>query len=158
MLDESSKFYSHSLAFDLTVWSLDHKCWPLLFLWSWSVIAITNHVVQENHVIDWDNAKILDRDSNLFTKKVREAIQIRTRGTKALNRDDRVYSLDHVYNPLLKRHQLPGNETTSSRAQLPGKSSGQYLWSIKGKMKLFCLRLMWAYCREKGKLNLILKF
>ena len=78
--------------------------------------AITDHVAQENHVIDWDNAKILDRDSNSFTRKVREAIQIRTRGTKALNRDDGVYFLDHVYNPLLKRHQLPGNETTSSRA------------------------------------------
>ena len=79
--------------------------------------AITDHVAQENHVTDWDNAKVLDRDSNSFTRKVREAIQIRTRGTKALNCDDGVYSLDHVYNPLLKRHQLPGNETTSSRAQ-----------------------------------------
>ena len=60
--------------------------------------AITNHVAQENHVIHLDNTKILNRDSNSFMRKVREAIQIRTRGTKAFNRDDRVYSLDHVYN------------------------------------------------------------
>ena len=64
--------------------------------------AITDHVAQENHLIDWEGAKIIDRDSNSFTRKVREAIQIRKRGTNALNRDDGLFSLDHVYNPLLK--------------------------------------------------------
>ena len=45
--------------------------------------AITDHVAQENHLIDWEGAKIIDRDSNSFTRKVREAIQIRKRETNA---------------------------------------------------------------------------
>ena len=66
-------------------------------------------------------------DSNPFTRKVREAIQIRKRGTKALNRDDGLHSLDHVYNPLLFRTQLPGNDATTSGANIRGKSSGKHL-------------------------------
>ena len=42
--------------------------------------AITDHIAQENHVIDWKGAKILDRDSNVFTRRIRESIQIRKKG------------------------------------------------------------------------------
>ena len=59
--------------------------------------AITDHVAQENHLIDWEETKNIDRDSNPFTRKVREAIQIRKRGTKALNRDDGLHSLSIMY-------------------------------------------------------------
>ena len=31
--------------------------------------AITDHVAQEDHLIDWEETKIIDRDSNPFTKK-----------------------------------------------------------------------------------------
>ena len=55
--------------------------------------TITDHFAQENHLIDWAETKIIDRGSNLFTRKVREAIQIRKRATKALNRDDGLLSL-----------------------------------------------------------------
>ncbi|XP_072024912.1 uncharacterized protein [Amphiura filiformis] len=50
--------------------------------------AITDHVAQENHVIDWEGAKLLDRDSNAFSRGVREAIQIRKKGKNSLNRDE----------------------------------------------------------------------
>ena len=40
---------------------------------------IEDHIVEENHVNDWEGAKILDRDSNQFTRKIREAIWIRRR-------------------------------------------------------------------------------
>ena len=33
--------------------------------------AITDHVAQENHVIDWEGASILDRDSNTMKRKIR---------------------------------------------------------------------------------------
>ena len=89
--------------------------------------AITDHVAQENHLIDWEETKIIDRDSNPFTRKVREAIQIRKWGTKALNRDDGLHSLDHVYNPLLFRAQLPGNDATTSGANIRRKSSEKHL-------------------------------
>ena len=46
--------------------------------------AITDHVVQENHIIKWDEAKILDRDSNTFSRRIREAIEIRKKGPRQL--------------------------------------------------------------------------
>ncbi|XP_072048371.1 uncharacterized protein [Amphiura filiformis] len=50
--------------------------------------AITDHIAQENHVIECEGAKALDRDSNAFTRSIREAIQIRKKGAKAINRDE----------------------------------------------------------------------
>ena len=83
--------------------------------------AITDHIAQENHVIDWEGASILDRDSNTMTRRIREAIQIRKRGDKAINRDDGTFSLDHVYDPLLKPTLNPRNGNNN---RTRGKSSG----------------------------------
>ncbi|XP_072048630.1 uncharacterized protein [Amphiura filiformis] len=38
--------------------------------------AITDHVAQENHVINWEGASILDKDSNAVSRRIRESIQI----------------------------------------------------------------------------------
>ena len=83
--------------------------------------AITDHIAQENHVIDWEGATILDRDSNSTTRKIREAIHIRKRGAKSINRDDGSMFLDHVYDPLLKPTLNPRNENNTKRR---GKRSG----------------------------------
>ena len=68
--------------------------------------AITDHIAQENHVIDWEGA--MDRDSNTNTRRIREAIHLSRRGGgEAINRDDRTMFLDHVYDPLLKTNFEP---------------------------------------------------
>ena len=36
--------------------------------------AITDHVCNENHVIDWENAKVIDRESDKAGRHIREAI------------------------------------------------------------------------------------
>jgi len=36
--------------------------------------VITGHVCNENHVIDWDKAKVTDRESNKSGRQIREAI------------------------------------------------------------------------------------
>ncbi len=84
--------------------------------------AITDHIAQQNHVVDWEGARILDRDSNSFTRRIREAIQIRKKGATAINRDEGAFHLDHVYNPLLRKTitSLPGNDVNKFRR----KSSG----------------------------------
>ena len=84
--------------------------------------AITDHVAQANHIIDWDKAKILDRDTNPFSRKIRESIEIRKKGALAINRDEGVYTLDDVYDSLLKSTLHPGKETTVI-GRFPGKSS-----------------------------------
>ncbi|XP_066263270.1 uncharacterized protein [Branchiostoma lanceolatum] len=47
---------------------------------------VVQHVAKQKHKIDWDNVKVLDQDSDWFSRGVREAIQIR-RQRSTLNRD-----------------------------------------------------------------------
>ena len=61
--------------------------------------AITDHVCNENHVIDWANAKVIDRQSDKAGRLIREAIWIRK--TDNMNRDKGSYKLSHVWDNLL---------------------------------------------------------
>ena len=64
--------------------------------------AISDHVGRQNHEIDWDNHKILGREHNKKAREIREAMEIRKRKDKTLNREEGTYFLSHVYDPLLK--------------------------------------------------------
>ena len=75
--------------------------------------AISDHIARANHVIDWDEAKILGREHNKKSREVREAIEIRRRGAKTLNREG-TYLLSHVYDPLIKKSRTV-KETVSRR-------------------------------------------
>ena len=48
--------------------------------------AITNHAVEENHVIDWDKAKVVDRQAQRQTRWITEALWIR-KTPMCMNRD-----------------------------------------------------------------------
>ena len=61
--------------------------------------AITDHVCNENHVIDWENAKVIDRESDKAGRLIREAIWIRQ--TDNMNRDEGSYQLSHIWDKLL---------------------------------------------------------
>lgn len=63
--------------------------------------ALTDHAVQENHVIDWAGASILDRESERGTRWIKEAVYIRKEGKQAMNRDDGSYTLSHAYDRVL---------------------------------------------------------
>jgi len=60
--------------------------------------AITDHVYNENHVIDWDKAKVIDRESDKSGRHIRASIWIRK--TDNMNRDES-YHLSHVWDKLL---------------------------------------------------------
>jgi len=60
----------------------------------------------ENHVIDWDKAKVIDRESDISGRHIREAIWIKK--TENMNRDEGSYQLSHVRDKFLhtnNRHQ-----------------------------------------------------
>ena len=61
--------------------------------------AITDHVCNENHVIDWENAKMIDRESDKAGRHKREAIWIRK--TENMNGDEGSYQLSCVWDKLL---------------------------------------------------------
>jgi len=63
--------------------------------------AITDHVNTENHVINWDEATVIARESNRTTRWIREAVKIHQESQGVMNRDEGAYQLSHIYNKLL---------------------------------------------------------
>ena len=53
-----------------------------------------------NHVIDWDQAKVVNRESNRMDRWIKEAIHIRKEQDKSMNRDEGSYLLSHIYDRL----------------------------------------------------------
>ena len=50
--------------------------------------AITEHVAASNHVIGWDEAKIIDLDPDKTTSWLKEAIWIRSKRVNTMNKDE----------------------------------------------------------------------
>ena len=86
--------------------------------------AITDHVSENNHVIGWKESKIRDREQNKKKRLIKEAIWIRKRGPKTLNRDDGNYPLPHIYDQLITA-TAPPTTTNSKRKQKSLCGSGQ---------------------------------
>jgi len=74
-------------------------------MWEISIFIISvshdSHcnVCNENHVIDWANAKVIDRESDKAGRLIREAIWIRK--TDNMNQNEGSYQLSHVWDKLL---------------------------------------------------------
>ena len=88
--------------------------------------AITDHVAINNHLIDWEEAKVIDKEEERMKRWIKESIWIRKRGRRNLmNRDEGTYNLSNLYNPLL----ATGNPvaTKSGNTASRGSSSGSQL-------------------------------
>ena len=72
-------------------------------------------MTQQNHIIDWDGAKFVERESDWRTRGIKEAIWIR-KNKNIMNRDEGRYRLSHIYNDLLKGH--PGAHTRVIRLRI----------------------------------------
>ena len=64
--------------------------------------AIADHAVEENHVIDWDKAKVIDREAQRQTRWIKEALWIR-KTPKCMNRDAGSYHLSHTWDQVISR-------------------------------------------------------
>ena len=62
--------------------------------------SITDHVWMDNHVMDWDNISVLDREEDRTRRWIKEAIWIR-KSLTVMNRDEGGYQLSHVYDSLI---------------------------------------------------------
>ena len=80
--------------------------------------AISDHVARDNHVINWGESKILERESDRKSRWIRESICIRRRGRTVMNRDEGIYNLSHLYDPLLNT----GTGNKSNTASRPKRS------------------------------------
>ena len=61
--------------------------------------AITDHTMKENHVIDWNSAKIVERERDDQARGIKEAVYIRI--LPNMNRDEGRHHLSHLYDDLL---------------------------------------------------------
>ena len=79
--------------------------------------AVADHAIFLNHVIDWDRAKVIDRESNRMDRWIREAEKIRKDLDKSMNRDEGSYQLSHIYDYLLFATATPGGQPFRRRQQ-----------------------------------------
>ena len=65
--------------------------------------AISEHTRNNNHVMDFENIKIVDRESDKRKRWIREAIQVRKqKDGVVMNRDEGGYELARVWDQLLR--------------------------------------------------------
>jgi len=62
--------------------------------------AVTDHAISLNHVIDWDQAKVINRKGNRVDTWIKKAIHIRKEQDKSMNRNERSDILSHIYDNL----------------------------------------------------------
>ena len=70
--------------------------------------AITDHQNMNNHEIDWEGGKILQRESDWKMRKTKEAIRIRTEGA-VMNQDQRTF-LSGIYDPIFASLRKTGTK------------------------------------------------
>ena len=63
--------------------------------------ALTDHTSQNNHIIDWDNSKLVGREDQWKRRQILETIRIQQEGETAINRDGGNYDLPRLWTPLL---------------------------------------------------------
>ena len=61
--------------------------------------AITDHAMQENHLIDWESARIIEKERDDKARGIKEAVHIRI--LPNMNRDEGRFHLSHLYDGLL---------------------------------------------------------
>ena len=70
--------------------------------------ACAKHMRDENHIMDWDNIKILTRESVPILRKIRETCRVRLLDAGvAMNGDEGGYELSHIWDPLLRSTLQP---------------------------------------------------
>ena len=96
--------------------------------------AITDHAARANHIIGWEDAKILEREAQRKARWIRESIWIRRRGRSVMNRDEGIYNLSHVYDPVIqeevnvKKTFGTGSGGKFSRHSAAGSQQQQQSW------------------------------
>ncbi len=63
--------------------------------------AMTDHVAQNNHTINWDKVTFPTKEPHWTTRGIREAIHIKLSRPHAMNRDKGRHQLPDVYNLVL---------------------------------------------------------
>ena len=79
--------------------------------------AISIHAREKNHLMNFDDVSVLDREDNWIRRRVKESMHVRKlRPEIPMNQDDGGYELSHVWDPLLRRAPItPGRPGAPKR-------------------------------------------
>ena len=69
--------------------------------------AITDHVCQNNHIINWEAGEIVERESDKFKRWIKESIYIRS-NTPTMNRDEGACQLSPIWTQVISIPQPGG--------------------------------------------------
>ena len=72
--------------------------------------AITDHVCQNNHIMNWEASEIVEQESDKFKRWIKESICIRS-NTPTMNRDEGVYQLSPLWTQVISTPK-PGGAST----------------------------------------------
>ncbi len=81
----------------------------------WNKSAMTDHANTNNHEINWEGSKIIDKENNEKTRRIKESIHIR-KTPQNMNRDEGGHGLSHLYDCLLTTTPSGGQVNTKSVA------------------------------------------
>ena len=62
--------------------------------------AITDHVCQNNHIMNWEASEIVEQESDKFKRWIKESICIRS-NTPTMNRDEGAYQLSPIWTQVI---------------------------------------------------------
>ena len=80
--------------------------------------AVADHAVQNNHVINWQDAKVLYKECNARSRHICESIWIRKSAPNTMTRDEGAHFLSHVYDPLLTSSSSTRTPSTGRRQRV----------------------------------------
>jgi len=63
--------------------------------------ALSDHASHDNHIINWSESTILDRESDGGTRWSKEAVHTGKEGRRSMNRDEASYTLSHTHDRFL---------------------------------------------------------
>ena len=74
--------------------------------------AITDHVCQKIHIMNWEASEIVEQESDKFKRWIKESICIRS-NTPTMNRDEGAYQLSPIWTQVISTPK-PGGEGAST--------------------------------------------
>ena len=87
--------------------------------------AVTDHVVDNNHVIGWKEAKVIGTEGDRYKRWVKEAIEIRKRKGTTMNRDEGQYQLSHIFNKFLQNEPRTATSSNSGNTGNTNNNTGK---------------------------------
>ena len=110
--------------------------------------ALNDQAVQENHVINWTDTSLIDREPDRSIRWIKKAIHVRKEGQRAVNCKEGIYQLSHAFDHFL------GTTVTHTHITQPfycsaGICLGLPGWAGTRKVKPGRVKPIWIYWSKR---------